>query len=986
MPRSIAAGRTACGLERKELLMMKKTIGLLAALTLTLTSAGVMLPASAENENVWAEETAGTDEISDEEARAEIEQYALDHYDPQYGKYLKSLEAAEEISQARRNGSEALMGAQGGSEADKYTGYTYTHQSRFDDCDKVYGVDVSFFQYQIDWNKVKADGIDFAIIRLGYRGYGSGGELMLDTRFKENIKNAKAAGLEVGIYFYTQAITTAEAVEEAEYCINNLKGYTLDLPVYFDMETVDWDVGRLDSANLSVAQKTAICKAFCNRIKKAGYDAGIYSNPNWLYYYLNAAELEKLYPIWLANYTSYTYYDGEFSTWQYAYTGEVDGIPTNVDMNVDYRAPGSAKNIVPDTPENLSATLSGSSAVIEWSPVTKADKYEVYRYYPATGRYSKVSTVTDPRVSVYAGSSVVPYTVRAVRISGGNTYYSEYSDIVYISNKLISGLAASADPSKITLSWDGIDSARGYTVYRSANGGKYTKVASVAGTAYTDTKVSAATKYSYRVAPVFGEDDALAEGAASSPVSAVLAPRKISVFSVSTQTKNSVTVKFGHLANATGYQFAVYDPETKTYTISGTSDNSALSYKFTSLEPGTAYQFCVRAFSTAGGVTSYGEWSNPVKTATVISAPTGTKATITPSKVTLNWTASKGAEGYYVYRRTSSTYVKVASTVSNSVSFTDGTAGSRSYAVAAYFTADGMTYSSTYSTPCTIDGTIPATPTITSSSGSYGTAVLKWTAVPNVTGYRVYKYNSATGAYETAKTINAKNTSCSISGINTNTAKFKIKAFRREEGGTVWGNASAIKTVKFSLSAPDYLYTTLTPNSVTAKWNAVDSADSYTLYKSTDAGYTEVGTTADCSLTFNDFSEGVKAYVVTANINDADGVIASDYSYESRLASIPDSPRFISQSGTTNQVKLYWDRDYAADGYRVYLYNKNTGEYEKVKTIQSGAKTVCTITGLDAGTTYRFKIKTFTRGVSGISWSKASDAYYVTTASGYSLE
>lgn len=981
--------------------MMKKTIGLLAALTLALTAAGASLPASAEEygyDSFSDTETAYDDTSDydwdsyglDDEEREEIEQFAKEHFDPQYGKYLDSVKAAEETAALRESSKDyTAYGSVGSGDYDKYTGYTYTHQDRFKDYDKVIGVDVSYYQSAIDWKKVKADGVDFAIIRLGYRGYGSSGDLVLDTRFKENLTNAKAAGLEVGVYFYTQAITTAEAVQEAEFCLKYLNGTYIDLPVYFDIESVDYDAGRLDTAGLTVAQKTANCKAFCDRMIKGGYEAGIYANPSWLNYNLNASQLEKLYPIWLANYTTYTSYSGKFDTWQYAYTGIVEGIPTTVDMNFDYRKPGETKTPptvdAPEAPTNLSATLSGSTAVIEWDEVENADKYEVLRYYPSTKKYSKYSTVSGNKATVGVTSNVVPYVVRAVRTYGGTTYYSDYSDIVYVSNKLISNLAAEADASCISLSWDEISDASGYVVYRSTNGGSFTELATVNEAEYTDNKASAGVKYSYKVAPLYGEGNEQAEGALSTAVNAMLAPKKITSLTQAYNNMNSITVRFGHLTNVTGYQFAIYDPATDTYTTKGTVSNSSSSYTFSSLKAGTGYQLCVRAYNTASGMTTYGEWSDPLKAATTIASPSDVKATITPSKVTLSWTGSTGAEGYYVYRRTNSTYVKVASSTSTSVSFTDTATGSRTYAVAAYYPANDKTYTSAYSTPCLINGTIPATPNFNYSAASNGTATLKWSAVPDVTGYRIYMYNSATGTYVSAKTVNAKNTSCKITGITGTTAKFKIKAFRREDNGTVWGNASAIKTVRFSVNAPDYIYFTSVPGSVTAKWNTVAGADSYTVYKQGTYGYYAIGTTSDSSLKFSETSGG-GTYVVTANVNSEDGVINSDYSYESILEANPNPPAFISQSASTNSVKLKWNRDYTVDGYRVYIYNKNTGKYEKVKTIQSGSKTTCTVTGLDAGTTYRFKIKSFTRGISGISWSKASGEYTATTASGYSLE
>ena len=171
------------------------------------------------------------------------------------------------------------------------------HQSRFANYQKINGIDVSYYQSDIDWAKVKASGIEFAIIRAGYRGYGSEGTLVQDPNFYTYLRGAKAAGVKVGVYFYTQAINTAEAQAEAQFVLDMLGGASLDMPIYFDIEGVDYDTGRLDSAGLSVEQKTNLCRAFCNKIISAGYQSGVYANYSWLTYVIDGASLSKSYPI-----------------------------------------------------------------------------------------------------------------------------------------------------------------------------------------------------------------------------------------------------------------------------------------------------------------------------------------------------------------------------------------------------------------------------------------------------------------------------------------------------------------------------------------------------------------------------------------------------------------------------------------------------------------------------------------------------------------
>lgn len=211
------------------------------------------------------------------------------------------------------------------------------HNPRYaDDYIMIEGIDVSKYQSTIDWKAVAADGIDFAIIRLGFRGYSASGALVEDNYFRQNLEGAKAAGIDVGVYFFTQAITPTEAVEEANFVIETLQGTPLEMPVYIDIEDVAADKGRLDSAKLSPELHTLNCDAFCSTIQNAGYQAGIYANMNWLNNKLLANFLESKYPIWLANYKKQTTYEGGYDMWQYTDIGTVAGINGNVDMNVLY--------------------------------------------------------------------------------------------------------------------------------------------------------------------------------------------------------------------------------------------------------------------------------------------------------------------------------------------------------------------------------------------------------------------------------------------------------------------------------------------------------------------------------------------------------------------------------------------------------------------------------------------------------------------------
>lgn len=188
------------------------------------------------------------------------------------------------------------------------------------------GIDISKYQKDIDWQKVKKDGIEFAIIRIGYGKYDN----QKDSYFEKNYEGARKVGIPVGVYHYSYATTVDEAKLEAGVVLCWLNKRKLDLPVYFDIE---------DKCQSSLSKKTLtdICKSFCNRIEEAGYWAGIYASKHWSNNLINGLELGKRYTYWVAQYNKTCTYNGPYDIWQYSSSGKVNGINGNVDMNYMYR-------------------------------------------------------------------------------------------------------------------------------------------------------------------------------------------------------------------------------------------------------------------------------------------------------------------------------------------------------------------------------------------------------------------------------------------------------------------------------------------------------------------------------------------------------------------------------------------------------------------------------------------------------------------------
>lgn len=219
-----------------------------------------------------------------------------------------------------------------GSQIIQGVSYTFSSEGILSTGDTRTGIDVSVWNGRINWNEVAASGISFAIVRCGYRG-SSAGMLVQDSTAGTNITGAKNAGLKVGLYFFSQAVNEAEAVEEASMAVQMAKNYGISLPIFLDVESSG---GRGDA--VSVSQRTANIAAFCRTVQNAGFSAGVYANTNWFSEKINTGALTS-YHIWLAQYAAQpTYSRTRYDIWQYSSTGKIAGISGDVDLNISYRA------------------------------------------------------------------------------------------------------------------------------------------------------------------------------------------------------------------------------------------------------------------------------------------------------------------------------------------------------------------------------------------------------------------------------------------------------------------------------------------------------------------------------------------------------------------------------------------------------------------------------------------------------------------------
>ena len=199
----------------------------------------------------------------------------------------------------------------------------------------VTGIDVSEWNEDIDWDQVRKQGIEFVIVRVGYRGYVTG-KFVFDERLSEYLKGASKAGLKIGAYFVSQAVNKEEAVEEAELVMEKLKGFDIEMPIYIDLEAVWDDEEEIRTEDLTKEELTEIAAAFCDTVEDAGFRGGIYANELWFGTKMDL-ELLSRYDIWLAKYENVPDSDIAFNMWQYSGEGNINGIDlwTDIDVRVE---------------------------------------------------------------------------------------------------------------------------------------------------------------------------------------------------------------------------------------------------------------------------------------------------------------------------------------------------------------------------------------------------------------------------------------------------------------------------------------------------------------------------------------------------------------------------------------------------------------------------------------------------------------------------
>ena len=456
----------------------------------------------------------------------------------------------------------------------KYTGITYTHNSKFKNKELVYGMDVSQHNGKINFKKAKRDGIEFVFIRVGYTGYTkSSFSLNLDKNYKMYIKDATKAGLKVGVYWYSQSTKVSEAKKEANALLKAIKGYSITMPVVFDYEFADTKKGRLDSAKLSKTNMTANALAFLNTVSNAGYDACIYASENFLEEHLYANQISSNFKVWLANYSSKTNYKGDYEFWQHTAKGRVSGMRGNVDINFWYKGENST----------YLGTQVYTGTPIECGVYAAIDGRELVENVDYTLTYSNNINIGTARI-----------TLNGI---GEHKGLKQNYTFNIVPDKAKNVAHISSENTSLKLSWDSVSGADAYVITAESINNIKTFTKTVYGR--TEGEIDGLIDGNEYIVTVraLGYDskgNALS-GEPSDYISSKTAGNKVSGVKVSARAEKSITLSWYRIADCESYTVYQYDSASKDYKPVGKTDGNTDSLKISNLKQGVSYKFTVCA-------------------------------------------------------------------------------------------------------------------------------------------------------------------------------------------------------------------------------------------------------------------------------------------------------------------------------------------------------------------------------------------------------
>ncbi|MBQ7129234.1 MAG: hypothetical protein IJO19_04535, partial [Clostridia bacterium] len=589
--------------------------------------------------------------------------------------------------------------------ASPFNGKKYTHDDRFKKHEIINGLDISSYQTDANFSKIKKAGANYVILRAAYRGWGKVGSLNKDTKFTSYAKAATEARLDVGAYIFSQAITVKEAEAEADYIIKIVKDYKITLPLVFDYEYGPSGT-RLDAAKLSKSSKTDICLAFCKRVESKGYTAMVYANQSMLTGDLNDDTIAKNYDIWLANYNYRPYYQGNFydcdyQFWQYTSTGKANGVSGNLDCNFRYyKKPAKVKNLTISSEKAEKTTL-------KWDKIKGVYGYQVYRHDENTDKYVKICTVKGAAKTSYSDKTSIggsyTYKVRAIIAHNGSFASGSFSDTVTSTG--IFKTSVNSTLSSNILNWNTIESTAEYIIYRGTNadGSNLSEIARCDSvtTTYEDLQANNFKTYYYQVKSYNGDNQDGTEGKyLPSPI--VKAKKtQPSLTKTYLKTNTSAYLKWSKVKGADGTEIWRKKGNGNYKLIKTINNNIKNEYIDKKLTKGVNYKYKIRQFVKTNDTLSYSSKTacktvKPMAKAVISAKSYKTRVSITTQKV-------NGASGYEYYMKVDKKYILIKRTSNRSYTKKHLLKNKKySFRVRAYTTANGKMIYGSYSKTVTV--------------------------------------------------------------------------------------------------------------------------------------------------------------------------------------------------------------------------------------------------------------------------------------------
>ena len=579
--------------------------------------------------------------------------------------------------------------------ADNLYGYVSASYIKLQAIEK--GIDVSKWNGDIDWNKVKSDGIDYVIIRGGF------GNSSIDPKFKSHIEGASNAGLKVGVYWFSYATSVSKAKEEAAKCLSTIEPYKdkISYPVFYDFEYASVDYAKKNGINITKNLSTEMADAFLTDIKNAGYRTGIYTNKDFGDKYF---ESDLLYAnnLWIAQYNQECTYNKPYMMWQYTETGTINDIgtssnPAYFDMNYTYLKPTNGS--IAESKIDLSSASSNNiddvtytGNPIEPNVVLTLDNKTLKLDEDYTITYSNNTSVGTGEIIInginrYTGTKTISFKINPQTISN-----------VSLNSKTINS---------ITFSWDKIDNITGYEVYKYDEfSNTYTLLDTISDNSintYTDKNLTSASTYNYAIRAYKVIDKTTYYGNYSNIFTDSTKVNKVTNLKLDVRNATSLQISWDKVDNVDGYRIYRLDPSTNVYTLVDTIyGENITSYTHDSRVSATSYYYRVKAFKYLNGMNRYSDYSSTLKATTKPLQPVVSLSSTKTKYINLSWTKiSKRTTGYEIYMSTSKngTYTLVGTTSNKSFSKGNLTKGKTYYfKVRAYRSVDNTKIYSSYST------------------------------------------------------------------------------------------------------------------------------------------------------------------------------------------------------------------------------------------------------------------------------------------------